>query len=165
MQVFINTADKKNYSIDVEPKMTIFELKKRIEAKSKIPIEDINVVYKGRTLKNEITIDKAGIKDKDRLNIAKVSEEAKGEEIDLVLKANDKSPVGLGLESTVMTFKKSDTIKEVIGKICDKSGGDPDRILIYHKGQRLEKHTKINETTISKNDMVLLITQVDGGFL
>ena len=150
MQIFIRTGSGRIFAVDVEPEMTIAELKKRIEARYKIPMAEMDILFRGCALKDAETIDEAEIKQEDLLNILKAPEK-KSEGIKLLVKSD------YGIFST-MVFKLSDTIKEVITKTCAESGGgDPESAKIYYRGQRLEEHITIKEANLKENDILILM--------
>ena len=149
MQIFIRTLYGKVLAVDVEPEMTIGEIKKKIGAKYQIPMEEMCMIFKGNILKDVTTIDEAGIRKEDLLNIVKALEK-ESEEIELLVRFDDR-------ESFPMTFRPSDTIKEVKAKVYEKTdmggSGEPD---IYYRGQRLENHITIKEAGVKKKDMLLM---------
>ena len=78
MQIFIRTPYGKVHTIDVKPEMTIAEFKKKIEAKYQIPITDMSITFNGIILKDETTIDEAGIRNESTLHVVKKSRRSKG---------------------------------------------------------------------------------------
>ena len=150
MQIFIRSPYGKMVAVDVEPEMTIGEVKKKIGAKYQIPMAEMDMCFKGRTLKDAETINEAGIKQEDMLNIRKPSEEAKRDEIELIVKFDDR-------ECSSMTFKLSDTIKEVKAKTFDKLHVKPKDAFILYRGQRLEDCYTIEKANIKEGDTVLLM--------
>ena len=158
MQIFIRTIAGKVLAVDVEPEMTIAQLKEKIEAKHKIPIAELNLIYKGNKLMDTQTIDKAGISKEDTINIVKAPEGAKDGEIDLLIRSNA-NPGG------IMKFKVNDTIEKVIINVGDKYSIDPKEVEIYYKGQRLERAHTIKEVGLKNNDTLLFVRQLPGGSL
>ena len=149
MLIFIRTPYGKMHTIDVEPEMTIAEIKKRIEAKYQIPIAKMDILFKGSSLKDEITIDEAKIKQEDILNIVKPLEK-EGEGITLLVKTDFGKIFS-------MTFNPSDIIEGVKKKICDKLGVSPKSMRIFHRGQRLEDCCAIIKTSIKEGDTIFLV--------
>ena len=158
MQIFIRTISGKVLAVDVEPEMTIAELKKKIEAKHSIPIADLKLVFKGNQLKDTKTIDEAGIRKEDLINITKAPEEAKGDEIDVYIEGSDNP-------RTTMMLKLSDTIKEVMVKINNKFHMNLEKMTIYCKGQRLDETITIKEAGLKDKDVLVIVTGLRGGSL
>ena len=153
MQIFIRIISGKVLAVDVEPEMTIAELKKKIEAKYQIPMEEMCMHFKGNILKDAETINEAGIRQEDILTIIKAPKK-ESEEIELLVRLDNR-------KYFPMTFRLSDTIKEIKAKICEKTDmGDPEKAHIFCKGQILENHITIKEAGLKKRD-ILFIT----GFL
>ena len=158
MQIFIRTTGGKMFTVDVKSEMTIAELKKTIEANHKIPIAELDLIFKGNKLKDTQTIGGAGISEEDTINIVKAPEEGKGDEIDLLIKSADKP-------GAIMKFKMSDTTKEIIAKVSEKFDMNPNGMRIYYKGQRLEPDWTIKDAGLKDKDTLLFTAMFQGGSL
>ena len=158
MQIFIRTPYGKMHTVDVDPKMTIDELKKKIAAKYQIAIRDMNITFKGTILKDATTIDEAGIKQEDTVSVVKNAEEAKSDEIDLVIAAKEG-------ERVTMTFKRSDTVEQVISKMIEKSPLDLVGGNLFYKGEKLEKDKALEEIGVKNKDLLAFIGFLKGGSL
>ena len=159
MQIFIRTTAGKVYAVDVESTMTIADLKEKIEAKHQVSMAELSIVFKGNILEDKTTIDEAGIKKEDLLNVVKAAEKGKKDERTLQL-TNDGSNV------ITITFKETDSIEKIIIEGCEKFGGDPSKMYLFHKGQRLDnKSISIKDANIKDKDIVLISAFLRGGSL
>ncbi|KAF9446383.1 UV excision repair protein Rad23 [Macrolepiota fuliginosa MF-IS2] len=65
MKITIKTTQQKIFQIDVEPTDTIADLKRKVEEAHKYPIATQKIIYSGKILADDKTIETCGVKEKD----------------------------------------------------------------------------------------------------
>jgi ubiquilin len=58
--VKVQCSNQRKFSVDVDPASTVEEFKRLIEEQEKIPAGEQRLIYKGRVLKNELTLGSYG---------------------------------------------------------------------------------------------------------
>ena len=61
MLITIKTLSGRNLSLDFEPNQKVEEIKNALQEKEGIPVQQIRLIYSGKILKDELTIQEANI--------------------------------------------------------------------------------------------------------
>ena len=61
MLITIKTLSGRKLSLDFEPNQKVEEIKNALQEKEGIPVEQIRLIYSGKILKDEVTIQEANI--------------------------------------------------------------------------------------------------------
>ena len=69
MQIFVKTQNGKNMAIDVEPEDTVGKLKEKIQEKEEVPVDQQRLVYGGKQLDDEATLQSYDIKNESTIHL------------------------------------------------------------------------------------------------
>ena len=61
MLITIKTLSGRKLSLDFEPNQKVVEIKNALQEKEGIPVDQIRLIYSGKILKDELTIQEANI--------------------------------------------------------------------------------------------------------
>lgn len=75
LSITVKTLQQKQFKVDAEPSDTVAQLKAKIEATNGAPVANQKLVYAGKILSDEKTVEECNIKEKDFLvlMVSKVS--------------------------------------------------------------------------------------------
>ena len=108
MQIYVNTPDGGQITLDVDPNDSIEDVKRQIKKQEGIPVDEQFLFYKGNELNdNDVTLSQAGVKHGSTLDL-------EGMKI-FVTNPNDGSKIPLEVSP-------NDNIGDVKNKVADKTG-------------------------------------------
>jgi uncharacterized ubiquitin-like protein YukD len=70
MLVHIKTLSGRKLSLDLDPKQKLIEVKETLQAKEGIPKEQIRLIYKGKVMNDEMTIEESNVAPGETLMMA-----------------------------------------------------------------------------------------------
>ena len=154
-QIFIKTLQGKTMTIEVSDSDTIGTIKQKIQDKEGIPPDQQRLVFNGKQLEDDKTIEDYAIE--ENANIHLVLRLRGGGSKQIFIKT---------LQGKTMTIEvsDSDTIGTIKQKIQDKEGIPPDQQRLVFNGKQLEDDKTVEDYAIEENANIHLVLRLRGGF-
>eukprot|EP00980_Cylindrotheca_fusiformis_P025861 scaffold14741_cov135-Cylindrotheca_fusiformis.AAC.11 len=153
MQIYVKTPEGKTIPLQVEPNDTVEDVKKKVEQKAGIPVDDQTLLFDGDELDDPTTLSDNNIKHGDTLNLAPMK---------IYVKHWDGSVITLDVQP-------DDTLGDVKAKVADKKDIPPDQQRLTFNDKPLKKNKKSlrdigikNKDTLVLHPMQIFVKTPDG---
>ena len=153
IQIFVKTLTGKTITFDVDPSDTVDSLKTKIKDREGIPNEDQRLIFGGKQLENEKTLNEYNIQKESTIYVV------------LRLRGGGKQIFvkTLTCKSITLNVEDSETIGSVKEKIREKVGIPEEQQRLIYAGKQLEDEKTISDYNIEKDSNLHLVLRLRGG--
>ena len=154
-------------TVDVNPDMTILEIKKHIESKQSFDVSTQELIFNGSKLKNDATVSEANIRAEANLylvinkapasTILSSGEPTSPDSLEITIMVSEKDRI-------LLTVKNSDKISQLKQTVSEKVGSNVKNINLFYRGQKLDDNSTVEACSICSGDIIAAILLVPGGF-
>ncbi|ELT97674.1 hypothetical protein CAPTEDRAFT_147724 [Capitella teleta] len=145
-QVFVKTCTGKTITIDVEGSETIESVKEKINAKDGTPVERQRVIYAGKLLRNDLTVDDFDIKRECNIQMLIFSQS---------FQVFVKTCTG---KTITIDVDRSETIESVKEKINAKDGTPVQRQKLRYAGKFLRNDLTVDDFDIKRECTIQMLS-------
>lgn len=158
MFIFCETLNAKTIGLDVEPSDTIGHIKIKIQDKEGIIPEQQRLLYNGKQLNDDNTLQDYNIKSDNsiRLVVGLLGGGTDGESFQIFVKTLQGKNITLDVKST-------DSVQSIKKQITDIEGIPEDQQRLVHNGKQLEDANTLQDYNIDAESTIHLVLRLRGG--
>jgi ubiquitin C len=148
MQIFVKTLTGKTITLDIDFSDLIKNVKNKIQDKEGIPSDDQKLLFLGKTLDSQRTVEYYNIKQASTLN--------------LMLRLDGGMVIFVVFRNNTIALNpdSNDSIEYVKFQIQGKEGIPPDLQKLIFAGQQLEDHRTLADYNIQANSIIHLLVRL-----
>ncbi len=162
IEVFISTLTGRNFSFQLSDASTIEALKKEIEEKEGIPLNQQKLMLDRQKLENDRTLKSYDINKDSKIRLIYMPEPVAVQDVKPAAPTMDIFVKTLEGKTVIFRLSDTDTIETLMDKINEKGRIPKDQQRLIFAGKQLEPHCTLNSYGIRKEATLHLVKRIAG---